>query len=312
MMGSRTDVVELGMEQMRTELRSLILYERNGSLGMAVPQPILDEIRRTTPVIRWELGVGFFGMPIEDLPLLQGWKDRILKSNAQDRAEAEQIGLVAGAEMDEHLRVRLRERLAAGGRHEDLLDAFIHIEVDGQPLQEDEVVNIMHIFSVAGLDTVTSSLSCSLAWLASNPVTRRRIVADPPLLENAVEELLRYQSPVHSGGARWAARDTEINGVRVKKGEMVYVCGATTNLDSTYFENPAPVNIDRPHVPHVAFAVGTHHCLGSHLARTELFVAIDQLHRRIPEYRVPEGEEIVWEYASVRQAKVLLLEFSAA
>lgn len=412
-MGLRTDVVELGMAQMRPELRSLILYERNGSLDMTTPQPILDEIRRTTPVVRWELGVGFFGMddvraacrnpdlvsmnpetgvnfgmgsqspliplhldgprhlqfrkilaplfakrkmatlepaireladglidsfeqngqadlyeefceplpsilflrlfgmPLEDLPLLQGWKDRILKGDAQDRAETERIGLIAGAEMDEHLRARLHERIATKARSGDLLDAFIHIEVDGQRLQEDEIVNIMHMFSIAGLDTITSSLSCSLAWLASNPAERRRIVSEPPLLENAVEELLRYQSPVHSGGARWAVRDTEIGGVRVKQGEMIYLCWATANLDPTYFDNPLTVDIDRPHVPHVAFAVGTHHCLGSHLARTELFVAIDQLHRRIPEYRVPDGEEIAWEYASVRQAKVLPLEFDA-
>jgi cytochrome P450 len=413
-MDSRTDVVELSVEQMSPALRSLILYERNGALDRTAPQPILDKIRRTTPVVRWELGVGFFGMedvraacrnpdlvsmnpetgvnfgmgspspliplhldgarhlrfrkllaplfarrkmallepairsladrlidafiaegradlyeqfcvplpsivflrlfgmPLADLPSLTDWKDRILKSNAPDRDQQEAIGLEAGAEMDEHLRDRLRERIALGSRHDDLLDAFIHLEVDGQRLPEDDVVNIMHMFTIAGLDTVTSSLSCIIGWLATHPAERRRIVADPSLLERAVEELLRHQSPVHSGGARWAARDTDINGVLIRKGQMVYVCWATANLDPAYFEKPMEPNFDRHYVPHVAFAVGTHHCLGSHLARTELIFAIDQLHRRIPDYRVMDGKQIRWEHASVRQAKRLPLQFEQA
>jgi len=101
---------------------------------------------------------------------------------------------------------------------------------------------------------------------------------------------------------------------------MVYVCWATANLDPTYFEKPMEPDFDRhyahqnhaPRVPHVAFAVGTHHCLGSHLARTELIFAIDQLHLRIPDYQVSDGEQIHWEHASVRQAKKLPLAFQQA
>lgn len=412
-MSSRTDVVEMGMAQMSPELRSLILYEPNGALDMASPQPLLDDIRRTKPVVRWEMGVGFFGMedvraacqnpdlvsinpetgvnfgmgsqepliplhldgrrhirfrkllaplfttqkmarlepairdladrlidsfasdgraefherfctplpsivflklfgmPLEDLPFLLEVKDRILKNEGTDRAKHEVIGLAAGAELDERLRVRLNERLADGGRYDDLLDAFIHFEVDGHRLQHDEVVNIMHMFTVAGLDTVTSSLSCMIGWLAKHPDERRGLIADPSLLTKAIEELLRYESPVHSGGARWAARDTQINGVPVRKGEMVYLCWATANLDPKYFDEPLRPDLSRRYVPHVAFAVGTHHCLGSHLARTELRVAIDQLHRRIPDYRVPDGEEMRYEFASVRQVRYLPLEFYA-
>jgi hypothetical protein len=82
------------------------------------------------------------------------------------------------------------------------------------------------------------------------------------------------------------------------------------NLDPAYFEEPLKPDLTRRYNPHVAFAVGTHHCLGSHLARNELRVAVDQLHRRIPEYHVPDGEEIQYEHASVRQARYLPVEFS--
>jgi cytochrome P450 len=410
-MRSRTDVVEISLQQMPPELRSLIAYENNGALDIAQPQPILDQIRRRYPVVRWELGVGFFGMedvreacrnpelvslnpatgvnfgmgsrdpliplhldgprhlrfrrllaplfaarrmallepavreladtlidafasegradfqkqfcvplpsifflrlfgmPLEDLPFLTATKTQILKNEGADRMAHEVIGLAAGAKLDAHLRMRLQQRLSDGGRYDDLLDAFIHFELDGERLSEDEVVNVMHMFTIAGLDTITSSLSCMIAWLATHSEERRRLVADPSRIENAIEELLRFESPVHSSGARWAARDTEINGVSVKQGQMVYLCWASANLDPAYFDEPLEADLARASIPHVSFALGTHHCLGSHLARRELRVAIDQLHRRIPEYRVPDGEQIRYEFASVRQAGYMPLEF---
>lgn len=406
---TRSDVVELRRDEMSPELRALVLYEHNGALDRADTQAILDEIRRKTPVVRWEEGVGIFGMedvraacsnpdlvsldpasgvnfgmgmaepliplhldgprhtrfrkrlaplfsarrmarlepmiraqadrlidgfadaggaelyerfcvplpstvflslfgmPLDDLPFLIAAKNGILKNEGRDRVEHERIGLGHGARLDAHLRRRLEERRASGRRADDLLDAFLHLELAGERLRDDEVVNLMHMFTVAGLDTVTSSLSCMIAWLARHPEPRRRLVADPSRLAGAVEELLRFESPVHSGGARWAARDTEIRGVPIRQGEIVYLCWATANLDPNWFDDPLRPDLERRHVPHVGFAVGSHHCLGSHLARHELRVALDQLHRRIPDYRVPEGAAIEYEFASVKQARVLPL-----
>jgi cytochrome P450 len=258
-----------------------------------------------------KLFLRLFGMPLEDLPFLLASKNGILKNAGKSREECDQIALQVGDKLDAHLRSRLEERRASNRRYDDLLDAFIHFELDGDRLSDDEVVNIMHMFMVAGLDTVTSSLSCMIGWLATHAGERRRLVADPSLIAGAVEELLRYESPVHSGGPRWATRDTEINGVPVKEGQLVYLCWATANLDPDAFERPLQVDLTRRHVPHVAFALGTHHCLGSHLARTELCVALDQLHRRMPDYRVPDGEAIKYEFPAVRQATYLPLQFSA-
>ena len=122
---------------------------------------------------------------------------------------------------------------------------------------------------------------------------------------------MRYESPVPSSGARIALRDTEVNGVPVKQGEMVYLCWASANLDPASFEHPLDADLDRAENRHIAFAAGIHRCLGSHLARAELRASIDQLHRRIPEYWVTDGDEIRYEFAGVRQARHLPLSFDA-
>jgi cytochrome P450 len=253
-----------------------------------------------------------FGMPLRDMPLLNAFKDRVLKNEGVTMDEHEAIGVAVGKEMRAHLGQRLQERKQSGARFDDLLDAFMHFEVDGDRFSDDEVVNIMHMFTIAGLDTVTSSMSCVLAWLAIHPDLRRQVIAEPARLAPTIEELLRFESPVPFGGARWARDDTEVNGVPVKAGQMVFLCWASANLDPGAFEHPMEVDTNRPENRHIAFAAGFHRCLGSHLARNELRVAIDQLHRRIPNYWVTEAEQVSYELGGVRQAKYLPISFDPA
>ena len=185
----------------------------------------------------------------------------------------------------------------------------MHFEVDGHSISDDDVVNIMHMFTIAGLDTVTSSLSCSLAWFATHAEERRRVVEHPELLGDAIEELMRFESPARSSGARWAIEDTEINGVPVKAGDLVYLCWASANLDNSAFQDALTADLDREENRHIAFAAGIHRCLGSHLARNELRVAVDQLHHRIPDYWIADDDQITYELAGVRQATRLPITF---
>jgi cytochrome P450 len=408
----RDDVVETTFDAMSPELQALIAYHPNGALDVEQPQVAVAEILQSMPVVRWEMGVGFFtmddivaagrnphivsfnpqtgegngmgsadpliplhldgdlhrhyrklldplftpkkmaalepdirkladelidgfagaghvelhdafcvplpstiflrvfGLPIEDAPFLIEQKDRILKNDAKTHEEAEVIGRAAGEELRAHLRSRLTERRSHGTRHDDLIDQFMHFEVDGDRLNDDEVVNIMQMFTIAGLDTVTSSLSCLFAWFALHAAERRRVVENPELLAGAVEELLRFESPVPSGGVRYATEDTDVNGVPVRAGEMIYLCWASANLDPSTIEDPLETNLERADNRHVAFAAGSHRCLGSHLARIELRTAVDQFHRRIGDYWVTEGEKVVYEFAGVRQARYLPLTFA--
>jgi cytochrome P450 len=407
----RDDVVELSFDQMDPALRAMIGYEPNGSFDVADAQSLLERMRRETPVVRWEMGVGFFtmddvvaagrdpaivstnpdtgvvvgmgsrepliplhvdgdvhrrfrklldpllaprrvapldaeirkladelidgfvgdgrvefhdafavplpstiflrlfGMPLEDVDFLVAMKDRILKNEATTFDEHEVIANEAGDRLRAHLRARLAERRLETTPRDDLIGSFMSCELDGDRLSDDEIVNIMHLFTIAGLDTVTSSLTCIVGWFARHPEERARVVADPTLLPAAIEELMRYESPVPSGGVRWAAADTEVNGVPIRRGEMVYLCWGSANLDPATFTAPLAVDLERDVNRHIAFAAGTHRCLGSHLARLELRAAIDQLHRRIPDYRIVPGEEPRYEFAGVRQVRHLPLTF---
>jgi cytochrome P450 len=209
--------------------------------------------------------LSLFGLPVGDAALLIGFKDRILKNDGVTLDERERIGRQAGKELREYLRARLDDRRTdpQGASRDDLLNQFLTFEVEGHRLSDDEVVNIMHLFTIAGLDTVSGSLSCIFNWFATHPDELARVVARPELLGSAIEELMRYESPTASSGARWAARDTEVNGVEIRRGEMVYLCWATANLDPAEFPDPLRVDLERAHNPHVSFAAGTHRCLGS-------------------------------------------------
>jgi cytochrome P450 len=142
---------------------------------------------------------------------------------------------------------------------------------------------------IAGLDTVTATLGCNIAYLAANPAQRRRIVENPALIPNAVEELLRWETPV-TAVPRIAKRDVEIHGFEIKAGEVVTFLIGSANTDDAHFARAQEVDFERGRNKHLAFGVGPHRCLGSHLARMELQVAMEEWHRRIPEYSIKPGE----------------------
>jgi cytochrome P450 len=166
------------------------------------------------------------------------------------------------------------------------------------------------MFTIAGLDTVTSSLSVQFAWLATHPHERERLIADPSLWPTGVEELMRTESPVPQGGLRWAAEDLEINGVEVKKGHMIFLGWGSANIDPAVFEDPMKVDLTRKPNRHMSFAVGLHRCLGSHLARMEMVTALQRFHERIPAYTVTDGERIVYRsIPGIRQAVKIPITF---
>jgi cytochrome P450 len=136
----------------------------------------------------------------------------------------------------------------------------------------------------AGLDTVTAQLTYAMYHLATHPDDQARIVADPSLIRSANEEFLRFYSIV--APSRKAMQDTEVAGCPVKKGEMVLLPLSAANRDPAEFPRADEVLLDREPNRHLAFGAGPHRCLGSHLARLELEVAMQLWHERIPEYRI--------------------------
>jgi cytochrome P450 len=140
---------------------------------------------------------------------------------------------------------------------------------------------------------VTATLDCIYGYLVQHPEQRQRIVDDEAVIPAAIEELLRWETPVQIV-ARVALEDTEVAGCPVHQGDNVMVLIGSVNTDDGDLPDAHDVRFDREINKHSAFGAGVHRCLGSHLARQELRVALREWHRRIPEYSVPEGHTLVY------------------
>lgn len=174
---------------------------------------------------------------------------------------------------------------------DDFISGFLTAEIDGQTLTRNDIVDICFLFFLAGLDTVAASLDCMLAFLARHPQHRQQIVDDPTLVPHAVEELLRWETPV-PGVVRMTTRETELSGCPIPAGKQVVVLLGSANTDEAFWERADEVDFHREVNKHLAFGGGVHRCLGSHLARLELRVLLEEWHRRIPDYEIAPGVEL--------------------
>ena len=247
------------------------------------------------------------GIPTTELTYFLDFKNDLLRENAGETVAAREARVTAAAgRCYAYFNNVLDEREASGVPGDDLLGRFLTAEVEGHRLTRENILDICYLLMIAGLDTVAASLSCILAWLARHPEERRRVVADPSMWPDAIEELMRWETPV-PGGNRTPTIDMEIGDQTVPAGTNVAVLWAAANMDPEKFTDPLTVDLSRRPNPHYSFAAGFHRCLGSHLARMELLAALDQFHRRIPEYEIPDGVELSYEASPVRLARPLTL-----
>jgi cytochrome P450 len=235
-----------------------------------------------------------FGLPVEDLPRFLEMKDGIIRTGhilglPIDHPEVKAHQLKTGDSIYEYFDEVLKAR--TGVESPDLISHFLTAEVEGDRLTHEEILDICFTFLIAGLDTVSASLECFFNYLSKHPVQRRMLVEDPECINRAVEELLRWETPV-MGGARIATVDTEILGCPVAAGEQVLTLFGAANLDDAEFGDGGEVRFDRETNRHIAFGSGVHRCLGSHLARLELRIALREWHRRIPNYTIKPGVEL--------------------
>lgn len=229
-----------------------------------------------------------FGLPLDELGSFLDVKDRIIRPGFEEDAERARVAQrEAGQWIYSYFGEVVARRRAEPG--DDLVSQLVNADIDGDRLRDDEILDICFLFLIAGLDTVTASLGCSVAYLATHPERRDELVRDPSLVPGAVEELLRWETPV-PGVPRLATSDVELGGEKIRAGETVMVVLGSADVDGGEFDEPERVDFRRSPNRHLAFGGGVHRCLGSHLARLELRVALEELHRRIPDYRVKPGE----------------------
>jgi cytochrome P450 len=186
----------------------------------------------------------------------------------------------------------LDTREASGDPGDDMIGWLMTTEVEGDRLTRENLLDILGLLMIAGLDTVAASLACMLSYFARHPDDRARVVANPALWPDAIEELMRFESPVTDGG-RIAMKDLVLpTGEEISAGTHMGISWSAANVDPDFFPDPLSVDFGRKPNPHIAFASGFHRCLGSHLARMELRVALEAFHRRIPDYRIKPGVEL--------------------
>jgi cytochrome P450 len=248
------------------------------------------------------------GLPLSQLDLFLSMKDGILRPSGADLDEIKASQQVAARQIEEYFAEVVKERKKSSAERDDILSLFLTSEIDGQRLTVDEIVGICFLFILAGLDTVTDSLECFFAYLAQHPEQRRRIVENPSIIPSTVEELLRWESPV-TAVARTATADIELEGCPISKGSSVGISIGAANIDEEALPDSFTVDLQRNPNKHLAFGGGIHRCLGSHLARMELRIALREWHQRIPEYSLASGVDLIYQ-PGLRQIDKLPLVFA--
>lgn len=190
----------------------------------------------------------------------------------------------------------LAERRAGALDGDDMLSHLLRVELDGERLDEQTILEIAWLVIVGGLDNTASLLANALRWLYQHPAERDRLRGDTALTETAFDEFLRYFT-VTQALSRTATRDTSIEGYPIKEGERVFIVWAAANRDPAAFANPEEVVLDRTPNRHLGFGWGPHRCIGSLMAKEMFCAALQAVLTRMPDYQVDEDR--VERYPSV-------------
>lgn len=169
---------------------------------------------------------------------------------------------------------------------DDLVSALIEAEEAGDKLSEDELLAMVFLLLIAGHETTVNLIGNGTLALIENPNEMRKLQDEPSLVKPAVEELLRYTSPVLTTTERYALQDAIVHGVTIPRGEMTLGVIGSANRDETVFDKPNELQITREPNKHLSFGQGIHFCLGAPLARMEAQIAFTTLMRRLPDLRL--------------------------
>jgi cytochrome P450 len=244
---------------------------------------LVAELARPFPTTMF---VVMLGLPLEEAATFQRWNHDLTHAYDDPSVRRDAAQSIVRY-LDELVRAREKEDPAG----EDLLSALTQASVAGRPLDHEELVDYAFMLFVAGLDTVTAMLSFTFQALATDPDLRAKLVARPDLVPQAVEEFLRARAIINT--ARVVTRDVTFAGVAMRAGDRVLLSTALASRDPREVDRADQIELDRTVNRHLAFGAGPHRCVGSHLARLELAIAVEELLRRVPDFRLVPDERTV-------------------
>jgi cytochrome P450 PksS len=222
------------------------------------------------------------GVPVEDRRMFSRWSRALISAGASTWGMLK--ALPNGLALLRYLRRIISQRRA--DPRDDLVSALVRAEEAGDTLSEKELLAMIALLLVAGHETTVNLIGNGTLALLENPDQMNKLRNDPTLIRSAVEELLRYYSPVEVATERFARQDVTLAGVTIPRGEMVGAVIASANRDERQFKNADTLDITREPNRHLAFGLGPHFCLGAALARMEGQIAINTLLRRLPDLRL--------------------------
>jgi cytochrome P450 len=241
--------------------------------------------------------VRYLGFPREDAGMFRSIIRLVLEEVDLPAEEREERFI----EVDAFLDTQIEDHIAHP--RDDLTSFLLEAEIDGQKLPVEQIRGTMNLLMIAGIDTTWSAIGASLWHLAQHPGDRRRLAAEPGLMDTALEELLRAYAPVTM--ARLVATDFDFHGHPFKEGDWLLLPFPAANRDPAVFENPGQVRLDRARNRHAAFGLGRHRCLGSNLARMELRVALEEWLARYPDFELSDPDAVTWSAGQVRGPRTL-------
>ena len=227
------------------------------------------------------------GIPAEDRGRFKTWSDEISIVFGGDLAAIPEAMIRQAAKAREELVTYLVDAVSKrrATPRDDLLTAMIRAEEDGGRMSEDELYSTAVLLLIAGNETTTNLIGNGLYALLKHPDQHARVWADPSLIPNAIEEMLRYDSPVQLT-SRLAKSNMEIEGTKIPAGDWVFFILGSANRDPAQFPDPDRFDLDRTNTKHVSFGAGSHFCLGAPLARLEALVAFRSLGKRFPKLQL--------------------------
>jgi cytochrome P450 len=241
---------------------------------------VIEEIAYPLPVI---IIAEMLGIPPEDRAQFKSWSDDLAKTVGMSSIEEQMKARAARHALRAYLEPIIAERRREP--REDLLSALVAAENEGDRLSIDELHATVMLLLVAGNETTTNLIGNGLLALLHHPEQLERVRAHPEMMGMAVEELLRYDSPVQ-GTSRFTLTDTEVNGRPVSAGQELFLMIGAANRDPHQFRDPDTLDVGREDNKHLSFGNGIHYCLGAPLARIEGPAALAALVRRFPRMRL--------------------------
>jgi cytochrome P450 len=266
--------------ELRKQARDLI----DAIVAGGGPCDVMPELATPFPS---QVFLTLFGLPMADRDRLVKWKDAILQFTDPSSSEATPEVMAHALELFTYLTEHIAAR-RTDSTGNDMLSQLMQDTDDGS-MTDNEILGLCFMFVLAGLDTVTSAVGFALARLADDAELRQRIANDFTLIPAFIEDLLRVDGPVPFA-PRVTTEEVEIAGRVVPKDTTVMLSYGSADRDPARYEDADEVHVDGKAV-HFAFGRGPHRCLGSHLARLELRLILEEWHTRIPEYTLVDGKQ---------------------